>query len=406
VKVLSLAFLLLGPLFALAQGTAGGDPAAKTEAIENSPENILKQDEQLRMQQEAKLKNDLDLLQDLKNQREELWKKQQELDQQEEVLRGLLKDLQRRSESLDELRNTIFSLLKDKDQREAQNLSKLVKMYGAMPSLNAASLLAKLDTYTAISILSGLKIRKASEVFTLLPKEKAFVLSENFRNLWRENLIESEKIDKMISVFEGVESRRAAELISGYDNARMVEILTKMSDKALANILPRLSDEKKNFLLEEFGNLVRRTSTFSNKDEPAVKTAVKIFSQMDPRDAAAQLANFDDMQVILTFSVIDKERYKGVFDHLPFERKLGLIESYQREFLEQRIERTVYNKMIEYFSFIQPRAAAALVNKLNLETAASILMKLKQRVSGKILALVDRPIAQSLSKKVLKSYGQ
>jgi len=232
------------------------------------------------------------------------------------------------------------------------------------------------------------------------------VLSENFRNLWRENLIESEKIDKMISVFEGVESRRAAELISGYDNARMVEILTKMSDKALANILPRLSDEKKNFLLEEFGNLVRRTSTFSNKDEPAVKTAVKIFSQMDPRDAAAQLANFDDMQVILTFSVIDKERYKGVFDHLPFERKLGLIESYQREFLEQRIERTVYNKMIEYFSFIQPRAAAALVNKLNLETAASILMKLKQRVSGKILALVDRPIAQSLSKKVLKSYGQ
>jgi flagellar motility protein MotE (MotC chaperone) len=97
---------------------------------------------------------------------------------EEERLKILNADLQAKIEELKKLKAEVEEISKGFDAKRKGQLVKVVKMYEAMPSEEAAKALAKLDDDTAVQILTSLKARAAGQILGQMDPDRVAILSK------------------------------------------------------------------------------------------------------------------------------------------------------------------------------------------------------------------------------------
>lgn len=106
---------------------------------------------------------------------------------QEERLNAIKADIAKKVEEYSKLKQEIEELKKFFDQKDSESFQRVIKIYEAMPPEEAARRIEKLDTDTAVSILSALKPKTASKILAQIEAEQAAALSKkiltNVKNL-------------------------------------------------------------------------------------------------------------------------------------------------------------------------------------------------------------------------------
>jgi flagellar motility protein MotE (MotC chaperone) len=97
---------------------------------------------------------------------------------EEERLKILNSDLLARIDQLKKLKTEIEEVSKGLDAKKKEQLTKVVKMYEAMPSEEAAKAIGKLDDDTAVQILTSLKARSAGQILGQMDPDRVATLSK------------------------------------------------------------------------------------------------------------------------------------------------------------------------------------------------------------------------------------
>ncbi|MBI3593005.1 MAG: hypothetical protein HY099_05965 [Nitrospirae bacterium] len=97
---------------------------------------------------------------------------------EEERLNILKADIQKEIANYKRLRQEIDEAQKVIDEKAKERLMKVVKMYEAIPSEEAARRLEKLDEDIAVSILTSLKPKTAGKILAQMENERAVSLSK------------------------------------------------------------------------------------------------------------------------------------------------------------------------------------------------------------------------------------
>lgn len=121
---------------------------------------------------------DIPLLQSLQERQTQLTTREQELTRREEALRTLQQQMEERLATLTLLRKEIAALLEEKSAFEERRLEHLVKVYEGMKPDEAAALIERLNSDTAVRLLYQMKEKKAAPILGLLKPEIAVQLSE------------------------------------------------------------------------------------------------------------------------------------------------------------------------------------------------------------------------------------
>jgi flagellar motility protein MotE (MotC chaperone) len=97
---------------------------------------------------------------------------------EEERLKVLRADLRSEIDELKKLKQELEEQRKGMEGKKHEQLSKVVKMYEAMPPEEAARAIEKLDDDTAVQILTTLKPRSAGKVLAQIDPARAAALSK------------------------------------------------------------------------------------------------------------------------------------------------------------------------------------------------------------------------------------
>ncbi len=97
---------------------------------------------------------------------------------EEERLKIMKADLQAQIDELKKLKQELAEQQKGMEGKRQEQLSRVVKMYEAMPPEEAARAIEKLDDDTAVKILTTLKPRTAGKVLAQIDAARAAALSK------------------------------------------------------------------------------------------------------------------------------------------------------------------------------------------------------------------------------------
>jgi len=97
---------------------------------------------------------------------------------EEERLKILKADLQAQIDQLKKLKQELEEMNKGLEGKKHDQLTKVVKMFEAMPAEEAAKTIEKLDDETAVQILTSLKAKSAGKILGQLDPGRAATLSK------------------------------------------------------------------------------------------------------------------------------------------------------------------------------------------------------------------------------------
>jgi flagellar motility protein MotE (MotC chaperone) len=172
----ALPFLESGPSTALAQETepeadqAGFTPwriePASLEAADPEPATVARDPYEM-------TDEEIELLQQLGVRREEIERRQRELEQREALLAAAEEQVNRKIAELEALRAAIEGLVVRYDEQEETQLSSLVKIYESMKPKEAARIFEQLDMVVLLEVIGRMKERKTAPILAKMTPDRA-----------------------------------------------------------------------------------------------------------------------------------------------------------------------------------------------------------------------------------------
>lgn len=129
--------------------------------------------------------SEIDLLQKLAERREQIEAREKELAMREGLLQAAETRIDRKVAELKELQGTINGLLKQYDEREAEKVAQLVRIYATMKPKDAARIFNDLDMPILISVMVNMKESKSAPILASMEAEKARALTEELSRMRR-----------------------------------------------------------------------------------------------------------------------------------------------------------------------------------------------------------------------------
>ena len=126
---------------------------------------------------------EIDLLQQLRERREVLESREQELTMRTGLLQAAEARIDRKVEELKGLRETISGLIQTIDEQQEAKLLSLVKIYEAMKPKDAARIFQELELNTLLEVAERMKERKLAAIMSKMNSEKAREVTVELRNL-------------------------------------------------------------------------------------------------------------------------------------------------------------------------------------------------------------------------------
>jgi flagellar motility protein MotE (MotC chaperone) len=127
-------------------------------------------------------KSEIDLLQNLSARRQELDRRERELELRRQSMIVADKNLDSRITDLKALQAKVQTLLQRRDEQEEAHLRSLVKMYEAMKPKDAARIFDALDTDILLDVVERMKEAKMAPVLALLNPERAKTVTVELAN--------------------------------------------------------------------------------------------------------------------------------------------------------------------------------------------------------------------------------
>ncbi len=106
-----------------------------------------------------------------------------ELDRREKELQQLERDLEAKRKRMQEMEARLSRMLEEAKQQQDKKLRHLIDVYSNMKAKQAATVLETLDEDIAVKILSGMRGRQAGEILSYVQAEKAASLSEKLTRI-------------------------------------------------------------------------------------------------------------------------------------------------------------------------------------------------------------------------------
>lgn len=129
--------------------------------------------------------SEIDLLQKLAERREQIEAREKELTMREGLLQAAETRIDRKVAELRTLQNTINDLLNQYDEREAEKVAQLVKIYATMKPKDAARIFNDLDMPILISVMVNMKESKSAPILAAMDPAKARALTEEMSRMRR-----------------------------------------------------------------------------------------------------------------------------------------------------------------------------------------------------------------------------
>lgn len=146
----------------LASAAVASEGAQETAADKHSP----------------KVEDEKGLLAAINRRQKELDAREEDIKVKEERLQAVRKDIEAKIEELKKVRVEIEAFAGKIDAADSDRVKRLVKIYESMNPEEAAPRIEKLETNTAVTILSGMSEKKAAKIFELMKVEKSVALSQ------------------------------------------------------------------------------------------------------------------------------------------------------------------------------------------------------------------------------------
>lgn len=119
-----------------------------------------------------------EVISDLKQQREELDKKEADLKKREEEFIKKEKSLQDELNKLEEVKKEFLGIKQQFDQKKEEQLAKFVETLERMSPKATAKVLGKVDERLAVQVMTRISTEKLAKVMNVMPTEKSSRLSE------------------------------------------------------------------------------------------------------------------------------------------------------------------------------------------------------------------------------------
>ncbi len=117
------------------------------------------------------------LLADLRERQADFEKREREIAERERSIAALERQVERRLAELEVLRASVEKRIDTWSAQNGDRVTRLAKVYAAMPARRAASLLQALDLDLATAVVARMKDKTSAEIFAQLPREDALRLS-------------------------------------------------------------------------------------------------------------------------------------------------------------------------------------------------------------------------------------
>jgi flagellar motility protein MotE (MotC chaperone) len=117
------------------------------------------------------------LMADLRGRQADFEKRELEIAERERSIAALEKQLERRLAELEVLRVTVERRIDTWSAQDGDRVTRLAKVYAAMPPRKAGALLQALDLDLAAAVVARMKDKKSAEILSQLPHEDALRLS-------------------------------------------------------------------------------------------------------------------------------------------------------------------------------------------------------------------------------------
>lgn len=122
-------------------------------------------------------RSELAILERLAKRRDDLGKREQELEMRDALLKAAEKRLEERVEELKKLENSIRLATRKRDEQQQEDLGKLVAMYESMKAKQAAKIFEVLDQDVLLDIVKIMKPRKVAAIMGQMNAASAGSLS-------------------------------------------------------------------------------------------------------------------------------------------------------------------------------------------------------------------------------------
>lgn len=129
--------------------------------------------------------SEIDLLQKLAERREQIEAREKELAMREGLLQAAETRIDRKVGELKTLQDTITALLAQYDQKEAEKVAQLVKIYATMKPKDAARIFNDLDMPILIQVMVNMKESKSAPILASMDPVKARALTEEMSRMRR-----------------------------------------------------------------------------------------------------------------------------------------------------------------------------------------------------------------------------
>lgn len=159
---------------ASAPSVGGGDGAT---TVQEDPTRLITDDPTLLSPAE------IEVLMRLAERRDELEKRQREIDAREGLLRAAEIRIERRVKELEELQNVIEERIKVFDKQQEEKIASLVKIYENMKPKDAARIFEDLELTTLLDVAERMKERKLAPIMAQMNPERAREVTVELREL-------------------------------------------------------------------------------------------------------------------------------------------------------------------------------------------------------------------------------
>lgn len=142
-------------------------------APDKTPAPSLASDPSLDPEQRIFSTAEIEVLQSLARRREEIEKREQQLAQQEALLKAAEQEVDNKIAELNKLRGEIEGLLGQQSEMEDERILSLVKIYENMKPKEAAAIFNTLDMDVLLSVISRMAERRSSPILANMEPERA-----------------------------------------------------------------------------------------------------------------------------------------------------------------------------------------------------------------------------------------
>jgi flagellar motility protein MotE (MotC chaperone) len=157
--------------------TSEGDAARKNsrDSSENQePPSLV---DGMKVDTSGSSRSELAILERLAKRRDELGKREQEIEMRDALLKAAEKRLQERVDELKKLENSIRLASRKRDEQQQEDLGKLVAMYESMKAKQAARIFEVLEQDVLLDIVKIMKPRKVAAIMGQMNANAAGALS-------------------------------------------------------------------------------------------------------------------------------------------------------------------------------------------------------------------------------------